>query len=216
LEDEKMKEKNKIKAVIFDIGGVLQLEEGRSKDDLHRGIHESIARFFDLDLDTWFDAIDSVYAKSIEGTIKENTVFRTIARNINSGIRSLQDVLIGTYENNFKRNNELFDFAFKLKRKYKIAILSDQWHASKRALIKKEDARRFNVVVVSCDVGMRKPNPKIYKLTLKRLKMKPEEAVFIDNRDWNIIPAKKLGMKTVLFRNNKQTFRELKKLGVKI
>ncbi|NCO11074.1 hypothetical protein CO038_02745 [Candidatus Pacearchaeota archaeon CG_4_9_14_0_2_um_filter_39_13] len=211
-----MKEKNKIKAVIFDIGGVLQLEEGRSKDDLHRGIHESIARFFDLDLDTWFDAIDSVYAKSIEGTIKENTVFRTIARNINSGIRSLQDVLIGTYENNFKRNNELFDFAFKLKRKYKIAILSDQWHASKRALIKKEDARRFNVVVVSCDVGMRKPNPKIYKLTLKRLKMKPEEAVFIDNRDWNIIPAKKLGMKTVLFRNNKQTFRELKKLGVKI
>jgi len=46
--------------------------------------------------------------------------------------------------------------------------------------------------------------------------MKPEEAVFIDNRDWNIIPAKKLGMKTVLFRNNKQTFRELKKLGVKI
>jgi len=169
-----------------------------------------------LDLDTWFDAIDSVYAKSIEGTIKENTVFRTIARNINSGIRSLQDVLIGTYENNFKRNNELFDFAFKLKRKYKIAILSDQWHASKRALIKKEDARRFNVVVVSCDVGMRKPNPKIYKLTLKRLKMKPEEAVFIDNRDWNIIPAKKLGMKTVLFRNNKQTFRELKKLGVKI
>lgn len=205
-----------IKAVIFDVGGVLQLEKGRSKDDIHKGIHEAVARFFDLDLDTWFDAIDSVYAKSIEGTIRENKVFRIIAKNVNISVRKLQEVIFKAYENNFKRNDGLFDFAWKLKKKHKIAILSDQWHASKKVLIKNEDAKRFDAVVISCDVGMRKPNPKIYKLVLKRLGLKPEETVFIDNRDWNTEPAEKLGMKTILFRNNKQTFKELKKLGVEI
>ncbi len=204
-----------IKSVIFDVGGVLQLEKGMKKGH-SRSIHERIAKFFDLDVDTWFDAIDSVYARSMEGSVKENIVLKTIAKNINVGIIKLEEVIFKVYQDNFKRNDELFDFAWKLKKKYKIAILSDQWHASKKVLIKNKDARRFDVVVISCDVGMRKPNPKIYQLTLKRLGLKPEETVFIDNRDWNTEPAEKLGMKTVLFKNNKQTFRDLRKLGVEI
>lgn len=205
-----------IKAIAFDIGGVLQLEKGRSKDDLHRGIHEAIARFFDLDVDTWFDAIDSVYAKAIEGTIRESSVYKTIARNVNVGVRELERVILRTYAKNFTRNDKLFELAFRLRERYKTAILSDQWYASKKALARKEDMRRFDVVIVSCDVGMRKPNPKIYKLLLRRLKVKPEEVVFIDNRSWNTEPAKKLGMKTILFRSNAQTMKELRRLGVEI
>jgi FMN phosphatase YigB (HAD superfamily) len=41
---------------------------------------------------------------------------------------------------------------------------------------------------------MRKPNPLIYKLTLKKLKVKPSEAIFIDNQKWNILAAKKLAI----------------------
>jgi FMN phosphatase YigB (HAD superfamily) len=36
--------------------------------------------------------------------------------------------------------------------------------------------------------------------------------LFIDNREWNLKPARKLGMKTILFKNNKQTIKDLKKL----
>ena len=64
----------------------------------------------------------------------------------------------------------------------------------------------FDEIVVSCDVGMRKPNPKIYKLILKKLKLKPSETIFIDNQKWNINPAKKLKMQTILFKDNKQLF----------
>ncbi|NCO04696.1 MAG: HAD-IA family hydrolase, partial [Candidatus Magasanikbacteria bacterium] len=69
---------------------------------------------------------------------------------------------------------------------------------------------------ISCDVGIRKPSKEIYKIILKKLKMKPGECVFIDNQEWNTKPAEKLGMKSIVYSNNKQTFKELNKLGVKV
>jgi putative hydrolase of the HAD superfamily len=53
---------------------------------------------------------------------------------------------------------------------------------------------------------MRKPNPRIYKLLIKKMKLVPSEIIFIDNQIWNINPAKKIGMQTILFKNNKQLF----------
>ena len=97
---------------------------------------------------------------------------------------------------------------------YILAVLSDQWHLSEDPLMPKKLYKRFGVVVVSCDVGLRKPDPKIYKLVLKKLKLKPNQTVFVDNQEWNLKPARKLGMKTILFKNNKQLFRDLNKIGV--
>ena len=119
------------------------------------------------------------------------------------------------YKKNFKENKKLYSFAFKLKKQgYKIAILSDQWYISEEIFAPNKVMNKFNAVVISSRVGIRKPDPKIYKLTLKKLKLPAKQTVFIDNQVWNTKPAKKLGMKTVLFKNNKQTFKDLKKLGV--
>ena len=140
-----------------------------------------------------------------------------MATDLETSPKHLESLFIIAYQKYYKRNNRLFDLAFNLRKKgYKIGILSDQWHVSKEALILPEDTRKFNVSIVSCDVGMRKPNPKIYKLALRKLRLKANETVFIDNQKWNISAAKKLGMKTILFKNNKQTIRELKKHGIKL
>jgi len=129
----------------------------------------------------------------------------------------LQKVFVKAYKRNFQRNKELFRKAFQLNKKgYKIAILSDQWHLSKKALVNKKDMKKFDAVVISCDVGLRKPDPKIYRLVLKRLKLPAKNTVFIDNQKWNTKPARKLGMNTILFKNNKQAFKQLRKLGVDI
>jgi HAD superfamily hydrolase (TIGR01509 family) len=57
-------------------------------------------------------------------------------------------------------------------------------------------------------VGCRKPDPKIYKIAIKKSESNPEEILFIDNQEWNIPSAKKLGMKTIHFQDNKQLFQE--------
>ena len=99
---------------------------------------------------------------------------------------------------------------------YTLAVLSDQWHLSEDPIMPKKLYKRFGVVIVSCDVGLRKPDPKIYKLALKKLKLKPNQAVFVDNQEWNLKPAQKLGMKTILFKDNKQLIKALEKLEVRV
>ena len=208
-----------VKSIIFDIGGVLEL--GRSskylKNHSSLGVHEYASKELNLSLDQYFDSIDTTYAMAIEGQISENESIRILSLNFKINKKKLLKLYKKAYEKNFKTNKELYKFAFKLKKQgYKIAILSDQWYLSKKAVVKEKYAKKFNAVVVSCDVGMRKPNPKIYKLVLKKLNLHAKNCIFIDNQPWNIKPAKKLGMKTILFKDNKQVFNQLEKWRVKV
>ena len=208
--------KKRIKAIIFDVGGVLALGESIIvKGKQRNSVHLDVAKKLKISLDQWFDAIDTTYAKSIEGNLPEDKVSRIIAKNLKISVKKLEEIVKKAYKKNFNQNKELFNKAFELKKKgYKIAVLSDQWPPSKEALMPEKLYKRFDEIVVSCDVGIRKPNPKIYKLVLKRLKISAKQALFIDNQEWNIKPAKKLGMKTILYKNNKQLFKELDKLKI--
>ena len=203
---------NKIKAVIFDVGGVLAL--GKSppiyrKGKYHSlGVHEYVAKKLKISIDQYFDSIDTAYAKSVEGRFSKKQVLDLFAKNFRRSPIKLKKIYKRALNENFKQNKQLFKQAFKLKKLgYKIAVLSDQWHLSKEILMPDKLYKKFDVVIVSCDVKMRKPNPKIYKLTLKKLKLKPFECVFIDNKKWNTEPAKKLGINTILFKDNEQLFK---------
>jgi len=207
----KSKDKNKIKALIFDMNGVLALGiELKQGSKISKSFHIKISKKLGISLDTWFDAIDSVYANSIEGKISGKKVGTIISENLGVPKCKLEKNIIQTYQKIFRQNRELYEYAFKKKKEdYKIAILSDQWHFSQKAIFDKKLLKNFDAVISSNKVGMRKPNPRIYKLTLKKMKIKPSEAIFIDNRKWNLKPAEKLGMKAVLFKSNKQTIREI-------
>ena len=56
----------------------------------------------------------------------------------------------------------------------------------------------------------------VYFLDNMHFKLKPEECIFIDDLKETLKPARKLGMKTILFRNNKQLVRDLRKFNIKI
>ncbi len=209
----KEQKSNKIKAIIFDIGDVLALSKHPLKKyknkTHHLGIHESVAKKLNISLDQYFDSIDTAYTKSIEGKISKKQAIEILSKNLKISKKELIKIYYQVYNQEFKQNYELLKEAFELKKLgYKIAVLSDQWHLSKEALIPKSIYKNFNVVAVSCDIGIRKPNLEAYKLVLKKLKIQPKQALFIDNQQWNIFPAKKLGMKTILFKNNLQLFKE--------
>jgi putative hydrolase of the HAD superfamily len=212
--------KGKIRGIVFDVGGVLAGEGMYSYTDRGHhalGVHESVAKKLKIPLDKWFDAIDTPYAKSIEGKIKGNKVIRIISRNINVPSKKLSWLLIKTYKDVLKDNKELYKVAYKIRKNgYKTGILSDQWYISKKALIHKNVKKRFDSVVISYEVGVRKPNMKIYKILCRRIRLKPSEILFIDNKEENLKPARKLGMKTILFENTKQCIGEIKKHAIAI
>jgi epoxide hydrolase-like predicted phosphatase len=55
----------------------------------------------------------------------------------------------------------------------------------------------FEIVVDSSEVGMRKPDPRIYELTCARAGVRPEDAVFLDDNRDNVAAARALGIETV-------------------
>jgi epoxide hydrolase-like predicted phosphatase len=216
--EEMKKKKEEIKAVIFDVGGVLQLGQQQRKfqKQIHAsGVHETVAKKLKKRMDQYFDSIDTYYALSIEGKITKKKLLKNLARNLESTEKKIEKLYFKAYAKEFKFNKQLYKFAKKLKKQgYRIAVLSDQWHLSEKAHLPEKYFKHFNPLVVSCFVGTRKPGSKIYKLMLKKLKLPAKQTVFIDNQKWNLLPAKKLGMKTILFKDNEQCFAELKELGI--
>lgn len=74
--------------------------------------------------------------------------------------------------------------------------------------------RYFDVFLSSCYLGVRKPNPEIYRLALGITQRRPEQTVFIDDRPENLVPARGVGMRAIHFQNPSQLASELKELGI--
>jgi epoxide hydrolase-like predicted phosphatase len=97
-------------------------------------------------------------------------------------------------------------------RGYRMAILTNnvrEWEEHWRAMLPIDEI--FELVVDSAWVGMRKPEPEIYRLTVDRLgAVEPENCLFVDDNELNIEAARDLGMRAVHFRSNEQAIPEIR------
>lgn len=99
-------------------------------------------------------------------------------------------------------NPQIFEFIHnELKPKYKIGLLSNAGPGVVEDRIPPELRRLFDAVVVSGEVGMLKPDPRIFRLALERLEVLPEQAVFTDDHSPYLVGAEELGMRTILYKN---------------
>jgi len=82
-----------------------------------------------------------------------------------------------------------------------------EWEATWRAMLPVDEI--FDVVVDSGFVGIRKPDPQIYQITLERLDVAPESALFVDDIEINCKAAQELGMTAVHFKSNDQAIADI-------
>jgi epoxide hydrolase-like predicted phosphatase len=73
-------------------------------------------------------------------------------------------------------------------------------------------AELFDAVVISSEVGLRKPDPEIYALACERLGLPPERCVFVDDLGGNLKPAAAIGIATVKHTDAAATIAELEEL----
>ncbi|MDQ3571449.1 MAG: HAD family phosphatase [Actinomycetota bacterium] len=108
---------------------------------------------------------------------------------------------------------------------YRMAMLTNnvrEWEPVWRAMLPVDEI--FELVVDSAFVGMRKPEPEIYQLTLARLRehdgdrlgdLKFGECLFIDDLEVNCVAARELGMEAIQFESNERALPAIRaKLGV--
>ncbi len=115
------------------------------------------------------------------------------------------------YFQQLKPNERMIEFMRELRgRGYKMAICTNnirEWEAHWRAMLPVDEI--FDVVVDSAFVGSRKPEPRIYELTLEQLDASPEAALFIDDVEVNCEGARKLGIEAIRFRSNDQAIEDI-------
>jgi len=96
-------------------------------------------------------------------------------------------------------------------RGHRMALLTNnvrEWEPLWRSMLPVDEI--FELIVDSAFVGMRKPEPEIYQLTLERLGYPPPaECLFIDDVEVNVEAARELGLATVHFRDNEQAIPEI-------
>jgi 2-haloacid dehalogenase len=103
----------------------------------------------------------------------------------------------------------------KAKEKYNLIALTN-WSAETFpiALEKYDFLHWFHGRVVSGEEKTRKPNADIYQILLDRYNVNPIEAVFVDDNERNLVPAKALGIKTIHFISPEQFKKDLSALGI--
>ncbi len=89
-------------------------------------------------------------------------------------------------------------------------LLSNSWGT--RRYDRARLAELFDGVVISGEVGMRKPAPEIYALSAERAGLAPADCVFVDDMPVNLDAAVALGMATVLHVSAEETIAELEPL----
>ncbi len=97
---------------------------------------------------------------------------------------------------------------------YKTALLSNM-HSDMASYVRRnfEWLRRLDCPVLSCELRLVKPDRAIYDLCLRRLAVKPSEALFIDDREVNVWAAGEAGLKALRFESVEQLHRDLAALG---
>jgi FMN phosphatase YigB (HAD superfamily) len=98
-------------------------------------------------------------------------------------------------------NENLINTVKKLKEKYKIALLSNNnKEYCEEYLFKPKLDKLFDGLVISYQVGYRKPSPEIYQILIKKFDLKPEEILFIDDDPAKLSSAEKQGIKTLIYK----------------
>lgn len=200
-----------IVAVIFDLGGVVldsplsafadyEQARGLPANSINRAIVEAGAAGAwaklergELDMPAFFTAFDAelrgrgtpISSKALMKQIADNTQVRPA---VVEAVRRLRGAGLRT------------------------AALTNNWASDDQA--QKMDALRgeFDVFVESVKAGVRKPDPRIYELALRSLRVRSEQAVFLDDIGGNLKPARAMGMATIKVGDYRVALGELSQL----
>ncbi len=99
-------------------------------------------------------------------------------------------------------NDGFLDFISSVSKKYKLAIISNDSSRWSKFIREKFDINKyFDVISISGDLKIQKPDERIFQLTIEQLNCKAEECLYVDDRLGNLKAASKVGMETILFNS---------------
>lgn len=120
-----------------------------------------------------------------------------------------------TIKETFCLNEEMYGLVNQLKEKQiPVALLSNIDERLAAFIRKFGWYKPFDPCLLSCEIGVEKPDVKAYKILLEKLSLPPADIVFIDDLPDNVAAAKKTGIDAIVFKSTEQVRKELTKRGL--
>jgi len=204
-----------IRAVISDFGGVLTTPIVGSFEGFARESGISLAALgMAMAAILQRDGMHPLYELEC-GRMSEETFIRTLEAAVREHLGrddiALAD-LAETLWQGLAPNPPMIELMVELRAEgYRMALLTNnvrEWETRWRSMAPIDDI--FELVVDSAFVGMRKPDPEIYELTVQRLGVPAQECLFIDDIDINCTAAREAGMAAVVYRDAEQATAEIR------
>ena len=198
-----------IKALITDFGGVLM----RTRTD---GSRRALEQQLSLAPRTLDDRVFSceMSQQAMRGDISETALWHYLESDLNLTQHGLtwQEFQRRFFEEDFL-DEELVDFIRGTRLAVKTGLISNAWDGLREVLHTRVPiADAFDVIVISAEEKIMKPDARIYLGTLEQLAVKAEEVIFLDDFIENIHTANALGMHGVHFRSTEQAQSEIRAL----
>jgi epoxide hydrolase-like predicted phosphatase len=196
-----------IRAVVFDIGGVLEITpdlgfDQRWEERLGLPPGGLLARMADV----WrAGSIGSITLDDVQRATRDRLGLDE--QQLAAYLADLWQQYLGT------ANTELIEYARGLRPRYRTGILSNSFVGARE---REQAAYGFedlvDEIVYSHEAGMSKPDRRIYALTCARLGVEPGETVFLDDNDRCVAGARDAGLHAVQYRSNAQARAEIGRL----
>lgn len=198
-----------IKAILFDIGEVLLWNPFEE-------VFQKIADKLKIEINALNEFKLKHHPKLIIGEMSVDFFLEELKKEFNLEIKKkeVRKIYKDSYLEVRTLNEKLLEMIKKLKKKYQIGIISNIYDLCAKIDVERGFGVVFEPVILSCEVGLAKPEKEIFELVLKRLNLKADECVFIDNREENLDSPRKMGFKVIHFQNNKQLVDGFEKLGI--
>jgi epoxide hydrolase-like predicted phosphatase len=193
-----------IRALIFDFGGVLvRMSDDRPRLALAKRIGVPLSRLDDL---VFYS--DSA-AQASRGEISVAMHWEAVRKSL--GLQN--DDMPGFLQQYWSADDVnwgLLDFIRSLRPHYKVGLLSNAWDDLRKTLHDRWNIDGlFDDLIISAEVKLVKPDPRIFQLATDRLKVQPDETIFIDDIAENVESARLVGLRSILYQNFDQAIAEI-------
>lgn len=204
------------RAIIFDYGNVLDVTDEMERwlakrDEVAAPLGMTGAELWNLLYYT------EPWQKVKRGQISEGEFLEMALGPLGIKGRPAQDeFMVRLIEGRDKVHPDMAALLRELKPQYRLGLLSNtQLVEMETWIVEKQGLKDiFDVVVSSAKAGTAKPDPEIYELALKLLRVAPPEALFIDDLERNTSAAEALGIPSIVFESPAQLRRELTARGI--
>ena len=196
-----------IRAVVFDIGGVLEITP-----DL--GVHRRWEARLGWPAGDMDARMSDVWRDGSIGGITLDDVHEALRDRLGLDDRKLAQFMADLWREYLgTANTGLIEYARRLRPRYRTGIVSNSFVGARE---REQAAYGFEdlveEIVYSHEAGFSKPDPRIYALICTRLDVRPGEMIFLDNVEMCVAGARDAGIHAVRYQDNAQAIAEIEKL----